>query len=145
MDEKSVTFQYKDYADQSASKHMRLSGVEFLRRFFMHVLPRGFTKIRHYGWMANRDRTKNIARCRVLIAASSAQKPPDIPINSKDAIQESVTQNCPVCQTGKLQRIDVPKPLLRLGLPHFLYRVLRNRPREESATVPVCSVGLDTS
>jgi Putative transposase/Transposase zinc-binding domain len=149
MDEKSVTFQYKDYADQSASKHMRLSGVEFLRRFFMHVLPRGFTKIRHYGWMANRDRTKNIASCRVLIAASSAQKPPDKPINSKDEIQESLTPNCPVCRTGKMQRIDVPKPLLSLlhflGQPHLLYRILGNRPRQESPTLALCSVGVDTS
>src|SRR5262245_26650720 len=51
-----VTFEYKDYAEASKTKVMTLEGVEFLRRWVQHVLPRGFVKIRHYGLLANRHR-----------------------------------------------------------------------------------------
>lgn len=49
MDEKTVTFSYKDYADNSKIKQMSLEGEEFLRRFSQHILPKKFTKIRHFG------------------------------------------------------------------------------------------------
>lgn len=54
----SVTFEWKDYKDGGKAKLMTLDGVEFLRRYAMHVLPRGFFRIRHYGFLApcNRDR-----------------------------------------------------------------------------------------
>ena len=65
-----VTFAYKDYADASKSKEMTLEGVEFLRRWVQHVLPRGFVKIRHYGLLANRHRAAKLAACRRLLWAS---------------------------------------------------------------------------
>jgi Putative transposase len=49
IDEKEVTFSYKDYADKSKTKKMSLVGQEFLRRFSQHILPKKFTKIRHFG------------------------------------------------------------------------------------------------
>jgi hypothetical protein len=55
-----VTFRYKDYADDHRKKTMTLSAEEFLRRFLLHVLPRGFVKIRHYGLLANRHREANL-------------------------------------------------------------------------------------
>ncbi len=143
MDESSVTFQYKDYANQSTSKQMRVSGVEFLRRFLMHVLPKGFTKIRHYGWMANRNRMQNIALCRKLIAVSMRKPQKEIESFPTGVPQECVATNCPVCKIGKLERIDIPKPLI--ALPHFLCRILRNQTPRQAQTNSKNLVSLDTS
>ncbi|MCB2791966.1 transposase, partial [Listeria monocytogenes] len=49
MDEKSVTIKYKDYKENGKEKLMTMSGIEFIRRFLMHILPKGFVKLRHYG------------------------------------------------------------------------------------------------
>jgi len=56
----TVTFAYKDYADRNKQKEMTLDGREFIRRFEQHILPKGFTKIRTYGYLGNRDRHKRI-------------------------------------------------------------------------------------
>lgn len=65
-DEKTVTFSYKDYADDDALKTMTLSTVEFIRRFMMHVLPQGFKRIRYFGFLAPRARNKRLSRCRAF-------------------------------------------------------------------------------
>jgi hypothetical protein len=64
-----VTFRWKDYAHDGKQRLMTLSALEFLRRFFLHVLPRGFVRIRHFGLLANRFRNQNLARARQLLAA----------------------------------------------------------------------------
>jgi hypothetical protein len=69
LDDGRVTFTYKDYADAAKTKTMTLDGVEFLRRWVQHVLPRGFVKIRHYGLLANRVRESKLALCRRLLLA----------------------------------------------------------------------------
>ena len=61
-----VTFSYKDYQDHSHIKQMTISAQEFVRRYLMHVLPRGFTKIRHYGFLTNANKKKRIRRLRIL-------------------------------------------------------------------------------
>lgn len=66
-----VRFVYKDYAAGNATKQMTLSAAEFLRRFLLHVLPRGFMRIRHYGVLANCHREAKLARCRALLAVPS--------------------------------------------------------------------------
>jgi hypothetical protein len=70
FDGERVTFQYRDYHDGNAQKSMELPAVEFLRRFLMHVVPARFTRIRYYGFLANRDRTVNIEKARALIGAT---------------------------------------------------------------------------
>ena len=67
MDDRTVTFGYKDYRQQSRVRSMTLSGGEFLRRWVQHVLPRGFVKIRQYGLLANRYREEKIGWCRQLL------------------------------------------------------------------------------
>ena len=57
-----VTFEWKDYADGNQTKTMTLEAVEFIRRFLLHVLPSGFVHIRHFGFLANRNR-KESWRC----------------------------------------------------------------------------------
>jgi hypothetical protein len=63
-----VTFRYKDYAHGSKKRKMTVSADEFLRRFLLHVLPRGFVRIRHFGFLANRSRARLIATCRKLLS-----------------------------------------------------------------------------
>jgi hypothetical protein len=61
LDGGQVSFTVKDYAQQGRRSVLTLSGVEFLRRFVQHVLPRGFVKVRHYGLLANRVRVAQLA------------------------------------------------------------------------------------
>ena len=67
IDNANVTFEYKDYKDNSKIKLMTITGIEFIRRFLLHVLPNHFTKIKHYGILANRNKKAIINLCRVLI------------------------------------------------------------------------------
>ena len=68
IDENNVTFEYKDYKDNGKIKEMTITGIEFIRRFLLHVLPDNFTKIKHYGLLANRNKKNNIKFCRLLIS-----------------------------------------------------------------------------
>lgn len=65
---KLITFEYKDYKDDSKIKEMSITSEEFIRRFLLHVLPDNFTKIKHYGLLSNRNKKNNIKLCRLLIS-----------------------------------------------------------------------------
>lgn len=67
-----VQFQYKDYADGQKSKRMTLSAEEFLRRFLLHVLPKGFMRIRHYGLLASANVQTKLKRCQWLLGPANA-------------------------------------------------------------------------
>ena len=71
VNDHSVTFRWKDYAHQGKNRTMTLSHQEFLRRFLMHVLPKGLPRIRYFGWMANRRRGPSLLLCRSLLAQQS--------------------------------------------------------------------------
>jgi Putative transposase/Transposase zinc-binding domain len=80
LDNGYVSFQYKDYADDHRLKVLRLSADEFIRRFLLHVLPKRFVRIRHYGLLAGRNVHTRLAHCRQLLAdtappALTADKP----------------------------------------------------------------------
>jgi hypothetical protein len=83
MDEAGVTFRYKDYRRDGAERYqtMTLAPAEFIRRFLLHVLPRGFHRIRHYGLFASATRKANIARISELLAVPQpvVQEPPAAP------------------------------------------------------------------
>lgn len=68
IEDGNITFEFKDYKDNSKIKLMTISAEEFIRRFLLHVLPDHFTKIKHYGLLANRNKKKNIRLCRFLIS-----------------------------------------------------------------------------
>jgi hypothetical protein len=70
-----VTFHWKDYADQNRAKTMTLDAVEFMRRFLLHVLPRGFVRIRLFGYLANRVRKQKLELCRCLMNAQAVTSP----------------------------------------------------------------------
>jgi hypothetical protein len=72
FDQERITFRWKDYAHGGKHAKMTLAATEFLRRFFLHVLPRGFVRIRHFGFLANRFRASRLALSRHLLSSSSS-------------------------------------------------------------------------
>ncbi|MBV8834683.1 MAG: IS91 family transposase [Acidobacteriaceae bacterium] len=88
--EREVTFRWKDYAHHSKSRAMTLTHEEFLRRFFQHVLPTGFPRIRYFGFLANRSRRELLSLCRNLLAISA-------PVAGTTAAATS-GHACPRCQ-----------------------------------------------
>ena len=96
-DDGQVRFRYKDYRDGSRSKTMTLDAVEFLRRFLLHVLPKGFMRIRYFGFLANRVRRASLARCRRFLgSAAPAQGAPE-PVR-----RELAEPTCPECKSGRM-------------------------------------------
>jgi hypothetical protein len=83
-----VSFRWKDYTAGSKQKIMTVSADEFLRRFLIHVLPKGLVRIRHFGLFANRKRSASLLRCRVLLNAADAAPPQPAP---------SAQIKCPLC------------------------------------------------
>ena len=75
LDDDRVTFTWKDYADGCRHKEMTLDAVEFVRRFALHIIPRGLVRIRRYGLLAHRDRGQRLALCRSLLAAQAGPPP----------------------------------------------------------------------
>jgi len=73
MNEKSVSFSWKDYRDYQ-HKTMQLTGIEFLRRYLQHVLPKGFMRIRHYGFLSNRYRKVRLAAIRKKLKSAKNEK-----------------------------------------------------------------------
>ena len=94
LDGGRVTFTYTDYADAARAKAMTLDGVEFLRRWVQHVLPRGFVKVRHYGLLANRGRAANLAACRRQLVASGVRAVPPVEPPAGPPV-------CPACGSGR--------------------------------------------
>jgi Putative transposase len=78
-DQTGVTFKYKDYRIEGPGRYttMTLPAHEFIRRFLMHVLPKGFHRIRHYGLLASSNRAANIAQARTLLAVPARSDQPD--------------------------------------------------------------------
>jgi hypothetical protein len=72
-----VTFRWRDYRHGNVEKPGTLEGQEFVRRFVMHVPPRGFVRIRSYGFLANRNRKQNIERARQLIGEGAPPRTPE--------------------------------------------------------------------
>ncbi len=76
LSDTAVRFRWRDYAHDNATKVMALAPAEFIRRFLLHVLPTGFMRIRHYGWLANRSKRERISRLRQLLDQPEPPKPP---------------------------------------------------------------------
>ncbi len=92
FDGERVSFRWRDYAHGNKSRVMTLDSVEFLRRFFLHVLPKGFVRIRHFGFLANRFRTERLSLCRQLLSVT----PEPIP-STQPPSQSASTWRCPRC------------------------------------------------
>lgn len=99
-----VRFRWRDYADHDRVKVMTLETDEFLRRFLLHVVPRGFMRIRHFGLLANRTRRETLTRCRRLLGQPAT---PQAPAESVGELMHRLTgidvARCPVCSEGRMQ------------------------------------------
>jgi hypothetical protein len=97
--ENGVTFKYKDYRIDGPSRYktMTLATDEFIRRFLIHVLPKGLHRIRHYGLLAKGNRIANIARARDLLAVPSSSKEPEPSAATATEQPRVLPQPCPCC------------------------------------------------
>jgi DNA-directed RNA polymerase subunit RPC12/RpoP len=108
-----VSFRWRDYAHGGKKKVMTVSADEFLRRFLLHVLPKGLVRIRHFGFFANRRRQTALARCRALLDMAAYVDPP-----------EPTSLRCPSCSSIML----VVERLTR-GQLHFRASLTPSEPR----------------
>ena len=109
LDRGRVTFAYRDYRRRLARREMTLPAPEFVRRFLLHALPKGFVRIRHFGFLANRCRKEKLALCRRLLHASRPQPPSPQRI---DAVADAPDHHrCPVCRQGRMIRIQRLAPM----------------------------------
>ena len=101
VDESSVCFKWKDYRDNE-KKTMTLEGGEFLRRFLLHILPKGLMRIRHYGYLANRVRVQQLEKIRHWIAEEKPTNPGQVQRMIPVATPAKAPMPCPNCKTGFL-------------------------------------------
>jgi hypothetical protein len=111
-DERRVSFRWKDYRRGHRQQIMTLELAEFTRRFLLHVLPRGFVKIRYYGFLAQSRRASDLPRCRHLLDMAPPAAPPEAS-SADGAIQRASTTDrpCPACRTGMMtHQRSLPPP-----------------------------------
>jgi hypothetical protein len=100
-----VSFSYKDYRDSSKKKVITLNGIEFLRRFVQHILPHGYIRIRHYGFLASKNKSKELNQAKAELKQTHwerkhyswqeiAEEKLDIKLNQ-----------CPHCKSNTLKMI----------------------------------------
>jgi len=129
LDDGYVSFRWKDYADDSRTKVMRLTADEFIRRFLLHVLPKRFVRIRHYGLLAGRNVSSKLARCRELLGAPAVEQLVSERTIWLDRLRDWTGQDpncCPHCQ-GPLTRRPVEAPATA-------------RVQRQQRTPPLCEV-----
>ena len=109
---------YRDRKNQGAKKTLTLAATEFIRRFLLHVVPKAYVRIRHFGFLASRAKARDLPRCRQLLGL--APKPP-LPENktTHDLLVQLTGTDltlCPHCQQGPTRFLTEPPP------PHPLRR-----------------------
>lgn len=115
MDENTVTIKVKDYKDNCNEKLLTMSGVEFVRRFLMHILPKGFVKLRHFGILGNRNKKTKLELCRKLIKSMVVFVSEYVNMSAAEILMKITGKDitkCPACITGILKRFfSFPKKL----------------------------------
>ena len=124
---RTVAFSYKDYADGHRLKTMVLPAGEFIRRFALHLLPAGFTKIRHYGLLGNNRRKQRVALARAALEKSPLRFEPSKALQPPTSPPPPIL--CPHCQSTNVRcvaRIDCSgkctlftRALLLMAAPGF--------------------------
>ncbi len=115
-DKHHVCFTYKDYAKDGQRKELTLSGAEFIRRFLLHVLPKGLMRVRHYGFLANRCRVEKLARIRsVLMGIDCANAKQEKTERLEQPWHEVRPVRCWKCGRGLLQANSTQKTVRLTG------------------------------
>jgi hypothetical protein len=107
-----VRFRYRDYAHGNRKRVMTLSALEFVRRLLLHVLPMGFVRIRHYGFLSNRRRQQDVELCQRLLDGPTTQEAGSC---QSTTLSESVapvtpTRSCPNCGATRMVVIELLPP-----------------------------------
>ena len=107
-----MTFSWRDRDDDNRLKALTLPATQFMGRFLLHVLPRGFTKVRAYGWLASRNKTANLTAIRTALGAAAPPAPP-----AEETAAERIlrltgidVKSCPCCRKGTLAYIGLIAP-----------------------------------
>ena len=109
-----MRFHWKDYRDNNQQKTMTLSAKEFIRRFLLHVLPKGFQRIRYYGFLGNRHRQAKLAQCRQLLGMTSPHstscesEPPEDYRGRYEKLTGCSLRECPVCHQSRMIPVELP-------------------------------------
>lgn len=108
LDDDKVTFSYKDYAAGNATKTLTLGVQEFTRRYLLHVLPRGFVRIRYYGFLANCRRAEMLELCRRLLPAAKTEPESvnEVQLDGDQSDLSSAPKTCPSCGQGKMVIVE---------------------------------------
>jgi len=115
LDDK-VTFRWRDSAHKNKKRLLTLSADEFLRRFLLHVLPRGFVRIRHFGFLASRRRGTLLLRCKqILVGASFATH--TVATRTKQRNESSPLWTCPLCGSSMVRVEQLTAAQIRLRSP----------------------------
>lgn len=104
IEQNQVTFQVKDYKNQNQKNKVTLKGIEFIRRFLMHVLPKRFVKIRHYGILANRNKGTKLAYCK-KVTKSTSYKPMFEEKNTLEIVSILLKKDVTLCPNCKKTHI----------------------------------------
>jgi hypothetical protein len=112
FDGHNVTFRWRDYAGGNKNRTMTVSAEEFMRRFLLHVLPKGFVRIRHFGILANHCRSASIDLCRKLLEMA-------LRVRSSDSAPPNPSWLCPRCQAPLIV-------ILRLTAAQLFWRFSSN-------------------
>src|SRR5205085_6030441 len=110
-EEQTLTFDYKDYADNNSKKQMTISCTEFIRRFEQHILPPRFTKIRTYGYLANRDRKQRIKEVLKQMEVPEHKGLVEVPlaVTMLERYGIDITE-CPCCRNKTMQLVQIYYP-----------------------------------
>jgi hypothetical protein len=118
LDDHSVSFAWRDRAHGNRRRLMRLPAQQFLERFALHVLPSGFTRIRHYGLLANRHKRALLARAAAALDIPTPQPPaPESARAFCLRVLHFDPHRCPSCGRGLLRLIGVTLPTQRARAP----------------------------
>jgi hypothetical protein len=122
MTPETVTFQWQDYRHHDKRKHMTLTHEEFIRRLLLHVLPDGFQRIRHYGFLSNRQRPHQLALCRRLLGVGTTTVLSVVARLDYRTRYEQLTgqslERCPACGQGRMRTVAI----VAILSPSSLYR-----------------------
>lgn len=107
VEDRLVTFQYRDRTNDDKCKQITISADEFIRRFLLHVIPDSYKRIRHFGFLANRCKKQDLLRCRELLGLC-----PGLPPIPAETMQEKMLRLtgvdltvCPSCKQGRMRRV----------------------------------------
>ena len=125
LDENTVSFNYKDYRHSGNQKVLKLNHEEFIRRFAMHILPRGFVRIRHFGILSSTAKIKSLPTIRAQIPLKWEPLPPEPRI-----LEPYPIGFCPHCKTDSMITVEIlplrGPPQLKANTEHFENQSIRN-------------------